>query len=163
MRRLIPAAAVIGLLVGGSTARAGDPVSVAGGGLAVLTDPSGVVYPYAFELTANRDRKGKTTGDFSALFPNPFANAWGAVPGVDLIVISGSVSSLTVGPHGAVVIEGTLTERDFTFGEGLVFLEENVPFRIDLGGDLGRGEFLLQWCELPTFPSEVLLGYLAVR
>jgi hypothetical protein len=148
---------------GAAFAHAADPVTVTGGGVAELTDPDENTYTYAFGLAANRNPQGNVSGHFHAAFQNAFANAWGAVPGVDVILISGTVTSITLGPGGAVVVEGRLTEFDFSLGDGLVFSEEDVPFRIDLGGDLGRGEFLLQWCELPTFPSRVLAGSLAVR
>jgi hypothetical protein len=44
-----------------------------------------------------------------------------------------------------------------------VFSEADVPFRVELGGHLGPGEFTLQWCELPTFPAEVTVGFLSVK
>lgn len=46
-----------------------------------------------------------------------------------------------------------LTEKDFGRGDGVVFLEEDVPFTIQIAPD--TLSFSLQWCLLPTFDVAV--------
>lgn len=83
--------------------------------------------------------------------------------GVGLIHIQGRVTSGAVGADGTIILEGTLTERDYIEGQGVVFLEENVPFRIEVGGSLAASKLHLQWCLLPVFPVEVTNGDLTLR
>jgi hypothetical protein len=97
------------------------------------------------------------------LFRNEFAVDWGAVPGVEWLHVWGHVSSVTVDQNGTVTIAGIVIEKDFSKGEGLVFLEENVPFYIIIGGSLSPSEFILQWCLLPEFPVEITTGALNLR
>jgi hypothetical protein len=78
--------------------------------------------------------------------------------------IAGRVTSGEVLGDGMVVLEGMLTERDYTQGQGLVFIEENVPFRIEIGGGgLAAQSLRLQWCLLPVFPVAVTDGNLLIN
>ena len=150
-------------LTNGATARAQAPTTVNGGGGALLADTAtGINYPVQFGLSGVVAPDGTANGHVNFVFPLPFADAWGAVPGVTRIHIAGRVTSGEVLNDGTVVLEGTLTERDYTSGQGVVFLEENVPFRIELGGGQGPQTMRLQWCLLPVFPVTVTDGSLQI-
>jgi hypothetical protein len=137
---------------------------VNGGGTAIITDnDSGLTYPVMFGLAGIVKPDGSATGHVNFVFPQPFAEAWGAVPGVDRLTIAGQVTSGEIAPDGTIILEGTLTERDYTSGLGLVFFEENVPFRIEVGGGLSSQAMDLQWCFLPTFGIEVDRGNLTIH
>jgi hypothetical protein len=160
------ALALLGLfaLLNPATARAQGQTTVNGGGGAVLTDTAtGINYPLQFGLSGVVGADGAANGHVNFVFLLPFAEAWGAVPGVDRIHIAGRVTSSEVLGDGTVVLEGTLTERDYTGGQGVVFIEENVPFRIEVGGGLGPQAMRLQWCFLPVFPVAVTDGNLLIR
>lgn len=152
-----------------TTAYAQGQITINGGGNAMLTDDSGVItptpvdYPLQFGFAGVVYADGTASGHINFVFPRPFAEVWGAVPGVDRIHIAGRVTSGEVLGDGTIVLEGTLTERDYARGLGVVFLEENVPFRIELGGGIGPGGLRLQWCLLPTFPVVVTDGNLAIN
>jgi hypothetical protein len=151
-------------LVTTAHAQAQGQTAVNGGGGALLTDTAtGINYPVQFGLSGVVGADGSANGHVNFVFPLPFAGAWGAVPGVDRIHIAGRVTSGEVLGDGTVVLEGTLTERDYTRGQGVVFIEENVPFRIEAGGGLGPQSMRLQWCLLPAFPVAVTGGNLLIR
>jgi hypothetical protein len=136
-----------------------------GGGSAVLSAPppeGGAVrrYPVQFALVAGFD--GQTpTGFVHFTFGRAFAQDWGAVPPNDALMVSGKVSAITQDDDGFVHLTGTLTEIDFTHGQGAVFLIDDL-FDITLGGSLGPSDFVLQWCLLPEFPVRVTHGVLTV-
>jgi hypothetical protein len=145
-------------------ARAQAQTGVDGAGGALLTDAAtGINYPLQFGLSGVIVPDGSARGHVNFVFPLPFAEAWGAVPGVDRIHIAGRVTSGEVLGDGTVVLEGTLTERDYARGRGVVFIEENVPFRIEVGGGLGPQTLRLQWCLLPAFSLAVTDGTLRIR
>ena len=147
-----------------ATAQTQGRAAVNGGGTALLTDTAtGINYPIQFGLSGVVGAGGSANGHLNFVFPLPFAEAWGAVPGVDRIHIAGRVTSGEVLGDGTVVLEGTLTERDYTRGQGVVFIEENVPFRIEVGGGLGPQALRLQWCLLPVFLITVTDGSLLTR
>lgn len=147
-----------------AAAQAQGQTTVRGHGGALLTDTAtGINYPVLFGISAVVRADGSANGHINFVFPQPFAGVWGAVPGVDLIHIAGRVTSGEVLGDGTVVLQGTLTERDYTNGKGLVFLEENVPFRIEVGGSSGPQTMRLQWCLLPVFPITVTDGDLTVN
>ena len=81
------------------------------------------------------------------------ARLWGAVPGADTIHLQGTVTSFTVAEDGIVTLEGQLTETDVARGDGVAYVEEDVPFQVVVSPDSWR--FTLPWCELPTFDVEV--------
>jgi hypothetical protein len=138
--------------------------TVNGGGTAILTDyDSGITYPLQFGLVGVVKPDGSAVGHVNFVFPEPFAAAWGAVPGVNRITIAGQVTSGEIAADGTVIIEGMLIERDYSNGLGVVFFEENVPFRIEVGGSLGSQVMHLQWCFLPTFRIEVGDGNLTIH
>lgn len=143
-------------------AQAQNGATVNGGGGATLT-ADGLMSPVRFGLAGVVQADGSAEGHVNFVFPRPFAEVWGAVPGVDLIHIEGRVTSGSVAGDGTIILEGTLTERDYTKGLGVVFLEENVPFTIAVGGGLGPNMISLQWCFLPVFPVEVTHGTLEVH
>lgn len=93
------------------------------------------------------------------VFPPPF----GEMFGVGLLHIQGRVTSGEVAADGTIILEGTLTERDHSPGQGVVFLEENVPFRIEVGAALAARTLHLQWCLLTVFPVEVTNGNLSTQ
>ena len=116
-----------------------------------MTMPDGAVLPVHFGLSGIVRADGTAEGHVNFVFPPPFGDMFG----VGLIHIQGPVTSGSVAADGTIVLEGTLTERDYTHGQGVVFLEENVPFRIEVGGSLAARTLLLQWCLLPVFTVEV--------
>jgi hypothetical protein len=132
---------------------------VNGGGRAVLTDPAGntLTFGVAGVLHAN----GSVGGAVNFVFGPAFAQAWGAVPGVDALHLSGTVTARTVAEDGTVTLQGQLTEKDVARGGGVVFVEENIPFKIVVKP--GSKQFTLQWCELPTFGLEMTDGNLTIR
>lgn len=134
---------------------------VLGGGRATLTDPDGQAFPLTFGLTGRLRADGSAGGVVNFLFGPAFGQAWGAVPGVDGIHLHGRITSFTAAADGTVTLEGRLSERDFARGRGVVFAEEDIPFRIVLRS--GSTGFTLQWRELPTFALEVTDGDLNVR
>lgn len=146
-----------------AAANANNVARVSGGGGAVLNIPDELSSPVRFGLAGVVRADGSAEGNINFVFPPPFANVWGAVPGVDLIHIEGRVTSGSVAEDGTIILEGTLTERDYTKGKGVVFLEENVPFRIEVGGSLGLTMIKLQWCFLPDFLIEVTHGNLGIH
>ena len=159
----------LSVLLSPARAMAQGPTTVKGGGVALLTDDSGLItpntvnYSIQFGLSGVINADGSAVGHVNFVFPLPFAGVWGAVPGVTRIHIAGRVTSAEVLGDGAVVLEGTLTERDYASGQGVVFIEENVPFRIEVGGGLGPQALRLQWCLLPVFLITVTDGSLLTR
>jgi hypothetical protein len=146
-----------------AVARAENLAIVNGGGGATLTTPDGLESPVRFGLSGIVRADGSAEGNLNFVFPPPFAQVWGAVPGVDHIQIEGQVRSGTVAEDGTIILEGTLTERDYGKGEGVVFIEEDVPFRIEVGGSLAAKTLKLQWCFLPVFLVEVTHGNLRTQ
>lgn len=129
---------------------------VNGGGGALVTTPDGAVLPVHFGLSGIVRANGTAEGHMNFAFPPPFGDMFG----VGLIHIQGRVTSGAIAADGTIILEGTLTERDYSQGQGVVFLEENVPFRIEVGGSLAPRTLNLQWCFLPVFPVEVTNGNL---
>jgi DNA-binding beta-propeller fold protein YncE len=134
---------------------------VHGGGQAVLSDPDGNAFPVTFGLTGLRHSDGSASGVVNFAFGPAFSQLWGAVPGVASIHLHGTVTSITVAADGTVALEGQLTEKDLGRRDGLVFVEENVPFKIVRRP--GGRQFTLQWCQLPTFDLELTDGNLAIQ
>ena len=139
-----------------TVARAQNVASVNGGGSALVTIPDGAVFPAHFGLSGTVRADGSAVGHVNFVFPPPFGDMFG----VGLIHIQGRVTSGAVTANGTIILEGTLTERDHSPGQGVVFLEENVPFRIEVGGTLAPRTLNLQWCLLPVFAVEVANGNL---
>ena len=131
-------------------------------GAGVITDPDNNSFPVRFAITAAVADDGAAVGHINFHFSRPFGQAWGVVP-VDHIHLNGHVTSGEVLANETVVLEGTLTEREYVNGEGVVFLEENVPFRIAAGGALGAGALTLTWCLLPEFQIQVTNGTLRIH
>jgi len=141
-------------------------VIVNGGGSAVLTasPPEGGAarrYPIQFTVVAGFDGDAPH-GYLTFTFGQAFARDWGAVPPNDLVIVSGKVSEITEDADGFVHLTGTLTETDFTSGQGVVFLIDDL-FDVKFGGTLPPNEFVLQWCLLPEFPIQVTNGILTVN
>jgi hypothetical protein len=142
-----------------AVAQAQNVARVNGGGGALVTMPDGAVLPVHFGLSGIVLTDGTAKGHVNFVFPPPFGDMFG----VGLIHIQGRVTSGAVDADGTIILEGTLTERDYIQGQGVVFLEENVPFRIEVGGSLAARTLLLQWCLLPVFPVEVTNGNLTLQ
>ena len=140
-------------------AQAQNVARVNGGGSALVTIADGEVLPVHFGLSGIVRADGSADGHMNFVFPPPF----GEMFGVGLIHIQGRVTSGEVAADGTIILEGTLTERDHSQGQGVVFFEENVPFRIEVGGSLAERMLHLQWCLLPVFPVEVTNGNLTTR
>src|SRR5262249_40612284 len=87
-------------------------VQVSGGGQARLTDPDGNVFPLTFGLAGILHADSSAQGTVNVVFGPAFGEAWGAVPGVDHIHLSGTVTSLTASADGSITLEGQLTEKD---------------------------------------------------
>lgn len=163
-RRFVYGAVALTLALACASAHAGDRATqVAGAGSADVTDPDGNTYPSAFALAGTVRPNGSARGAIEFLFSPAFSAVWGAVPGVDLIYLNGTITGGSVGTDGSVTLTGTLTEIDLSLTDGVVFQEEDVPFEIVIGGPQGRTTFSFQWCELPTFYLEVTNGSLIVR
>jgi hypothetical protein len=146
-----------------AAAHADDPVArVNGAGKAVLTDLDENEFAgNLFAIVGAVDADGSAEGNVHLVLAEPFSVVWGAVPGVDFIHLNGKVVAGAIADDGAVVLSGHLTEVDFSYADGVVFVEENVPFEIVVDPDAGK--FTLQWCLLPAFDLEVTHGKLNVR
>ncbi len=134
---------------------------VNGGGQAMLTDGDGNVFSLSFGLPGVLNANGPAHGVINFVFGPAFSQLWGAVAGVDSIHLWGIVTTVTVGDDGTITLEGQVTEKDFSGGDGMVFVEENIPFTIVVSPD--SSQFTLQWCELPTFDQEVIGGNLVIH
>lgn len=155
---------MLSALLNPTTAKGQGQITVNGGGNALLTDTAtDIDYAVQFGLSGVVFANGSANGNVNFVFPPTFSEVWGALPGVDRIHIVGRVTSGHVLEDGTVVLEGTLTERDYTQGLGVVFIEENVPFRIEIGGGQGSQTLLLQWCLLPIFPVAVAQSNLSIN
>jgi hypothetical protein len=135
-------------------------VVVNAGGSAILTTapPDGgqaQAYSLEFTIIAGFDDTNKPKGYVVFVFGKAFSKVWGAVPPNDAGYISGKITEITKDAQGFTHLKGTLTEVDFTDGKGVVFLIDDA-FDIKVGGSLGPGELVLQWCELPAFPVKVI-------
>jgi hypothetical protein len=110
---------------------------------------------------ANPDSPGTliATGAINFVIRGAFATGNGA----DVVHLRGEVLSADVAEDPeTVVLYGRLQEVDHAQGEGVVFsVEDN--FYIVVGCDLPEGTFVLQWCELPEFPVEVIAGQLKME
>lgn len=156
------AGAVVLASVVTSTASAGR-TSLTGGGTVDVTDADGNLFPYAgeFALSAGVTPDGSPYGRITFVFTGDFAAYWGALPGVtDVFRLTGEVTDVHTSGN-SVVISGTLTEVDTARGDGVVFVEENVPFQIV--GEAGSESFVFQFCLLPPFYVDVANGHLNVQ
>jgi hypothetical protein len=115
-----------------------------------LTDPTEAFSSLIVTLMLRND--ASTHGPINFIF----GQSWGAVPGMNNIHVTGTVSSMATAEDGTVTLRGRLTERDW---DG-VFTKEDVPFRIVLRPG---SQFTLQWCELPTFELELTDGNLVIH
>jgi hypothetical protein len=141
-------------------------VIVNAGGKAILTSPppeGGAArdYPLEFAIIAGFD-DDTPKGSSNFVFGEAFARVWGAVPPNDAVYLSGKITEITEDAEGFIHLKGTLTEVDFTHGQGVVFLIDDL-FDIKVGGSFGPEEFILQWCQLPAFPVKVTHGVLTVN
>jgi ELWxxDGT repeat protein len=135
-----------------SQTAARSPTTVNASGQALLLD--GVsAYPFRFALAGVISSDGTARGRVNFVFGPEFSEAWGAVPGVDSIHLSGTLTTITVSEDGTIALAGLLTETDFSRGGGVAFAEEDVPFTIVFSP--GSWRFTLQWCELPTFDVQL--------
>jgi len=150
------AVSALPIVLSPTVAEARNVASVSGGGTALVTITDGAVFPVHFGISGIVRADGSAQGHMNFVFPPPFGDMFG----VGLIHIQGRVTSGAVTADGTIILEGTLTERDHSQGQGVVFLEENVPFRIEVGGSLAERTFHLQWCLLPVFLVEVTDGNL---
>jgi hypothetical protein len=164
-----PATAAIAALASlAAAAQAAPPAaSVTGGGQAALID-DGTESPLQFQIAAMVFDDESAVGHAIFVLRKPFARDWGAVPGVvDLILLKAEIHAGSVAEDGTITLNGEFTEVDISFTEGVVFVEKDTEltslFEIVLGGDLGPGEFTLQWCLLPAFEIEVTKGRLRVE
>jgi hypothetical protein len=141
-------------------------VVVNGGGRAILLSPSPEggktrAYPIQFAIIAGFDGDAPK-GYINFVFGEAFSRVWGAVPPNDAMYLSGKISNITSDADGFIHLTGTLTEMDFTHGDGVVFLIDDL-FDIQVGGDFPNNEFILQWCLLPEFLVRVTRGMLTVN
>jgi hypothetical protein len=104
---------------------------------------------------------GTAEGYINFVFGEGFSRVWGAVPPNNLLYLSGNINQITQ-DDGHTVLRGTLREADYSRGQGVVFLIDDL-FEIKVGGDLGPNEFILQWCSLPPFLVKVTDGELTVN
>jgi hypothetical protein len=118
-------------------------------------------YPLQFAIVAGFD-DGTPGGYINFVFTEAFPKVWGAVPPNDAMYLSGKISDISTDAEGFIHLTGTLTEVDFTHGEGVVFLIDDL-FDIRVGGSLAPNEFILQWCLLPEFLVRVTRGILTVN
>jgi hypothetical protein len=140
-----------------------------GGGSAVMTllAPAGELggprrYSLHFAMVAGFINGGSVAeGYVNFAFGEGFSRVWGAVPPNNLLFLSGNITEITE-DNGYTVLRGTLREADYTRGQGVVFLIDDL-FEIKVGGDLGRNEFILQWCLLPPYLVKVTDGDLSVN
>jgi hypothetical protein len=164
-RLLLPALAAIWLAPISAEGQVPSDVVVNGGGSAVLTAPppeggADRKYPVHFTMIAGFDEE-TPRGHISFTFGQAFARDWGAVPPNDAMSVAGAISAITEDADGFVHLTGTLTEVDFTKGDGVVFLIDDT-FDVKLGGTLPADELVLQWCLLPAFSIRVTNGVLTV-
>ena len=149
--------------VAATVAHAKDPIArVHGAGKAVLTDPD--ENPFAdniFTVTAQVDADGSAKGNVHFVLAEAFSEVWGAVPGVDFIHLKARIIAGEVAEDGSVLLSGLVTEVDYANGEGVVFVEEDVP--LELVVDADGEQFMLQWCLLPVFDLQVSHGELKVK
>jgi hypothetical protein len=89
-------------------------------------------------------------GVVNFVFGPAFGQVWGAVGGVGTIHVHGPVNFVTAAADGAVTVKSQLTEKDFSRGDGVILVEDNIPSTIVVSP--GSWQFTLPWCELPTFP-----------
>ena len=164
-----------------STARsAGVEVSLAkapsavvgGGGQALLTDPDGATFSHQFAFSAVVQNDGSAQGQASFVFPLQFSQKWGALPGVDLMLLKGEITAGSVAVDGTVTLTGPFLETDFTRAEGIVYQEDSSvsgapPLRIVVAP--ASKTFTLTWCSfIPpagtgSFSVEVTNGSLKVN
>jgi hypothetical protein len=143
-------------------------VIVNAGGKAKLTSPppeGGAArnYPLEFAIIAGSDEDGTNPrGYINFVFGKAFSRDWGAVPPNDAMYLAGKITEITEDAEGVIHLKGTLTEVDFTHGQGVVFLIDDL-FDIKVGGNFGTKGFILQWCLLPAFPVRVTHGVLTVN
>jgi hypothetical protein len=139
---------------------------VTGSGTALLsytsTDLPPGPHPATFRIVGIVRDDGSAKGQLNVVFTGTGAAEWGAVPGVERIHLSGTVMHGTVTPDGTVELSGTLTETDYVADGGIGFQQE-YPFMIRAGGEIGTDAFVLQWCALQPFAAEVTEGNLRVH
>jgi hypothetical protein len=146
---------------------------VSGGGRAQLTDPDGDRFSHQFSISAVVNEDGSAHGQAQFVFPAPFAQKWGALPGVaDLITLKTEVATGSVGGDGSVELNGPFVETDYNRTEGIVFQEDSrvtgiTPWKVVIAPDAKT--FALSWCAfIPpagtgSFAAEVTSGKLNVR
>ena len=156
---LVTIATLVLALWPGAASAQGPATMVNGGGAAVMTDPiTGEEYPLHFAIAAKVAPDGSVQGHINVVFHGAFAEAFGA----DTIHLMGTIENGWVEADGTVVLEGTVLERDYKQGEGLIF-ESYEPLRIEAGGSLGTNDFLLHWCTLPTYEVHITHGGLQIH
>jgi hypothetical protein len=150
-----------------AVARAGHAATrIIGAGKAEVTDPDGVQSPLAFAIAGRISAGGSAGGGASFLFEKPFAADWGAVPGVvDLIWLNVEFTTGSIAEDGSIVFGGEWVEVDYSFDEGVVFVEKDTElttiFELVIAPD-GK-TMLIHWCELPQFGLEVTNGKIRIR
>jgi hypothetical protein len=161
---LTTASVYVGLLLCASAAlsAAAGPV-ISGGGVVNVMDADSNLFPLAgeFSVSGGLTPNGAAHGSINFVFRGDFARYWGAVPGVtNVFHLTGTVTEVSVSGD-EITLRGTLTETDFATGQGVVFVEENVPFEIVM--QAGSRSFVMQFCLLPPFVMEVAKGNLDVH
>jgi hypothetical protein len=144
-----------------ASAAAQGPVRVNGGGWADVTDVFEDTYAARFAIAGVINPNGTAHGSVNFVFGPAFSEVW-AVPGlgVDVIHVSGRVTSASVAANGTITLAGRVTDTEIAFGAGVVFVAENEPFEIVIRGP---GQFTLTWCLLPLFDCVVTNGHLHIR
>ena len=105
---------------------------------------------------------GSANGQVNVVFTGAGASAWGAVPGVALIDLAGTVASGTVTADGTVELRGRLTETDYR-ADGAIGFQSEEPFMITAGAGRAPDAFVLQWCLLAPYAADVTQGHLHVH
>ena len=145
---------------------------VSGGGRGFLTGPDATQSSLQFEINAVLNSDGTVKGHASFVFPEAFAQIWGAVPGVTIVHLQGDLTTGSVRPDGKLVLSGPFVETDYSRGEGIVYQEDSrdsgqPPLRIEITP--GTQSFTLSWCAfIPpngtgVFSVEVTNGNLKVH
>jgi hypothetical protein len=134
----------------GSPFGKGTMALVAGRGKAVLTDFDGEKFLHQFSIAAEVTNDGAARGRASFVFPMPFSQKWGAVPGVDLIHLEGEITAGSVDDQGKVSLAGPFVERDYSRSDGLVYEEDSresgaTPLAIVVSPK--SREFTFSWCD----------------
>lgn len=158
-----PACAVLMLALLPATPNGFAGQVASGGGTLDVTDADGLHFLSAgeFALNGGVNPNGAAHGRINFVFRGDFADSWGAFPGVtDVFRLTGDVNAVAA-DDGAAILSGELEEIDYADGDGIIFVEEHVPFEITLVP--GASSFVMQFCLLPPFEMHVSTGNLVVN